>query len=222
MLALPGAHASEYRKVSSGSYNPFAQAMDMMVDAMESYGRNRAWEDALSSYGTQSQPLSWAGVTGMSPWSTMPGIGNQIPGQSQMQQLFQSYPQAGQFWQPGGRIGSPATGYRGIMPRPGAATRGLASLYGAGSAIDGVWQGNSGEIFLVHNGQFRLYAGRDNYNDGRLAVRGNRLILANPSTGISRAYEYATEDGRLVLRDDNGNLLLYRRVPRETVRTLLR
>ena len=223
--------------MSDGRYTPFAQAMDMMVDAMESYGRNRAWEDSLSSYAWQTQPWTsgamsgMTGMSGMSPWGAMPGMGTGMP-QTQMQQMFQQAPQAAQSmrgmagqlgWpqQPFGTFGSPAGAYPGVTTMPGAALGSMAPLHPRGTPLDGAWQGNSGEILLVRDGQFRLYATRDTYKDGRIAVQGNRLVLADPRSGISREYEYAAHEDRLVLRDDNGNLLLYRRAPPESVRSLL-
>jgi hypothetical protein len=212
VIAAPFAQATEYLRVANGQYNPFGQAMDMMMDAMESYGRNRAWEDTLSSYANQAQPWSWGTLPGVSPWSGLSGVTPQLPGQSQWQQLFQGMPQQ--------RPGDPLRGYSAFTPGPGL-NRGSTTRYNAGSPVNGVWQGNSGEILLVRGQSFRLYVGRDNYSDGRLALLGNRLVLANPSTGISREYEYAAHEGRLVLRDSDGNLLLYRRVPPTAVRALL-
>ena len=66
------------QKTAGQGYNPFANAMDMMMDAMDRYARKRSWDDALSSYSTQAQPWSWGGMPGMTP---------QMPGQSQMQQM---------------------------------------------------------------------------------------------------------------------------------------
>jgi hypothetical protein len=165
----------------------------------------------------------------------MPGMGTQMPGQGSMQQMFRNAPQAaqsmggmaGQLYPqaPGGTFGSPGAGYPGMMPWPGTGTGtgGGYPSYGFGTAnpLEGVWQGNSGEVLLIRDGQFRLYASRDNYNDGRLTVRGDRLALGDPNTGVTREYEYAAHEDRLVLRDSNGNLLLYRRVPPESVRALI-
>ena len=81
-----------------------------------------------------------------------------------------------------------------------------------GSPLDGVWQGRAGEILMIREGRFRIHVTRDRYRQGRLRFRGKALYMHDPRTSTTKQYEYATHKGRLVLRDAEGQLLLYRRL----------
>lgn len=209
-LTASTASGSGLMQVSGSSYNPFVSAMDMMMDAMDRYSRNRAWEDTLSGSTWQSQPWTWAA-------GGMPGMSPQMPGQDQMRQMIQKVPQPGRSWgatagqmlQPQQTTGAPSPTTAQSVPRA------------AFGALDGAWQGSSGEVLILRSGLFRLYAGRDRYHDGRISLRGNLAIMTDPSSGVSRSYEYAESQGRLAFRDDEGHLLLYRKLPDSTIRNLL-
>jgi hypothetical protein len=198
VLTTSTAWAEELVRVSDSRYNPFVSAMEMMMGAMDSYSRKRAWEDALSGGTWQTQPWS-QGAT------NMPGMASQIPGRQQMQQMMQIMPQSSRYW------GDRATQMLSPQRAPGTST----------GMLDGAWQGRSGEVLIVRNGLFRLYAGLDQYQDGRIALRGSQAIMTDPASGRSRSYEYAIDQGRLAFRDDQGNLLLYRKLPDSTIRALL-
>ncbi len=206
LLSTQCAAADGFVDTAAERSNPFATAMDMMMDAMDNYSRKRQWDQALSSYGTSMQP--WA-------LGAMPGMTPQMPGQTQMQQMFQNAPGVSRAM---GNMGSPMGAFR--QPRT------MAPFYSAptqqtGSAIDGVWQGSSGEVFVVRNGYCRIYASREAYDDCRIAVQGQMVTLVSPTSRQRRQYEYAVSDGRMVLRDSDGNLLLYRRLPDTAARALL-
>ena len=62
-------------------------------------------------------------------------------------------------------------------------------------------------------GYFRIYANADTYRDGRYEVRGNQLAMIDPASGKGRTYDFALSEGRLVLSDKDGNLLLFRQLP---------
>ena len=205
------------QKTAGQGYNPFANAMDMMMDAMDRYARKRSWDDALSSYSTQAQPWSWGGMPGMTP---------QMPGQSQMQQMLQSAPATAQGF---GRMArqmpstpqwSPAWGGQPagqLAPGPGLGRAGR----GISGPLDGIWQGSTGEVLMVRNGYCRIYASRENYNDCRISVQASNALITSATSGESREYEYAVYQGRLALRDSDGNILLYRRLPDAAMRNLL-
>ncbi|MEN8179766.1 MAG: hypothetical protein ABFS39_14285 [Pseudomonadota bacterium] len=168
-----------------------SQAMLSMMDAMgnlaQDYNRNKGW-----SSGSFSQPYnSWQGMN-YSPWgmTAMPGGG--IPGQQQIQGLMTQAPTAPQGMASGAPLQFPA-------PQQ--------------SPLDGIWQGQGGEMVLVMYGHFRIYANADAYRDGRYEVRDDRLIMVDPETGAKRSFEFALSEGRLVLRDQDGRLLLFRQLP---------
>ena len=65
---------------------------------------------------------------------------------------------------------------------------------------------------MIRDGLFRIYITRDRYRQGKLRFRGNTLYMHDPRTGATKKYEFATHKGRLVLRDAEDRLLLYRRL----------
>ncbi|MCP3666980.1 MAG: hypothetical protein GY696_31560 [Gammaproteobacteria bacterium] len=79
--------------------------------------------------------------------------------------------------------------------------------------LDGSWQGRNGEVLVIRQGQFRLYPNRTTHKQGLLTIRGPRLLLMHdPETNSQRFYEYAEQQGKLALRDQNGNMLLFKRI----------
>jgi hypothetical protein len=198
-----------------------SQAMLSMMDAMgnlaQDYNRNKSW----SSGG--HQPFnSWQGMN-YAPWGmyAMPGAG--MPGQQQIQGLITQAPAtllSGQQAAQGMIQQAPgmATGAQQQIQNLGGGQGMLTSpmqqtLAPPQSSMDGIWQGQGGEIVLVMYGHFRIYANADNYRDGRYAVRDNWLVMYDPETGAEKAFEYALSEGRLVLRGEEGPLLLFRQLP---------
>lgn len=80
------------------------------------------------------------------------------------------------------------------------------------SPFEGVWEGVNGELVIVQGDRFRIYAPGATYVDGFVKVQGDRLALYNPQDQQARPFDYAMKEGRLVLRDDAGQLFLYRRL----------
>jgi hypothetical protein len=81
------------------------------------------------------------------------------------------------------------------------------------SPLDGIWQGQGGEIVLVMYGRFRIYADADRYRDGSYRVDGKWILMRDPATGAEKSYEFALDEGRLALRGIDGTLLLFRQLP---------
>lgn len=99
----------------------------------------------------------------------------------------------------------PGTGYDGWSGAPQPAPAGQAS------PLEGVWQGNNGGVLVVQQGQARLYAAREQYQDFQLRLQDQLLLLREPHSGQVRSYEFALQGDRLALRDRAGNLVLFRR-----------
>ena len=78
--------------------------------------------------------------------------------------------------------------------------------------LDGVWEGRNGELLIVQGSRFRIYPGSAGYVDGYIQLRGDRLALYSPSDESARPFEFAESEGRLALRDAQGQLCLYRRL----------
>jgi hypothetical protein len=96
---------------------------------------------------------------------------------------------------------------------PGGNPPGQTNHQPTQSSLDGIWQGRDGEIVLVIYGHFRIYADAENYRDGLYQIDANRLTLYDPQSGARKRYEYAHSEGRMVLRDEHDQLLLYRQLP---------
>ena len=147
-------------------------------------------------------PMNWGSL----PWSqgAMPSWpGGEIPWS---QGTMPAWPGTQMPWtgSPVNRR-APSPGSAGsLFPDTGLSTT-PAELYGS-------WQGKSGEVLMIGNGRFRIYRDRDNFREGLLTLEGqNRLTMQDPASGNVRRYEYAVHQGKLALRDEAGNLFLYRR-----------
>ena len=100
---------------------------------------------------------------------------------------------------------------------PGAEHRGrLPPTASAKTRLEGDWLSPGGERLTIRGSRFHLEAGPDRLLEGVLQIRGRALALHSPRHRQTWIYEYAEQEGRLALRNDQGQLLLYRRVdPRD-------
>lgn len=80
------------------------------------------------------------------------------------------------------------------------------------TTLDGIWEGRGGTLLIVQSHRFRLYSSQGGYIDGLIQQRGDRLALYDPEHDRARPYEFAEHQGRLVLRDPEGQVFLYRRL----------
>ena len=81
-----------------------------------------------------------------------------------------------------------------------------------GAALEGIWEAAGGGLLIVQGGNYRLYAPHWAYVDGTIQVTGNRLQLTSRRANFSLTFEFALDQGRLALRDGNGQVMLYRRL----------
>ncbi len=206
-------------------YGQMAESMFDMMDAFSSAYQKRTADQPVSpqpwTSGNQANPLQYLGNTGWgsygmpggmggSPWT--PGMGSMMNPSLPMGQFnpwgnpstwMQSNPwSGGSFWAPQGQYPAAPGGGTAWAPAPPP------------SPLDGSWQGNTGEILAISQGRFRVYQGRDQYREGSITLAGNYLTMTPDGVAQGRVYEFAEQEGRLVLRDEAGNLLLYRRVQR--------
>lgn len=85
--------------------------------------------------------------------------------------------------------------------------------YPAITALEGSWQGESGEMLVIRGDRFRIYQDRQNYRQGRLAhPEPGLLLLQEAQSGQVRPYRFAESEGRLILFDPEGTLLRYIRI----------
>jgi hypothetical protein len=81
------------------------------------------------------------------------------------------------------------------------------------SEVDGIWIGQGGEIVLVMYGYFRIYADTETYRDGRYEIDHDLLHMHNPANGVSQTYQYALDNGRMIMRNREGQILLFKQLP---------
>jgi hypothetical protein len=161
--------------------------MDTMGDLAQEYKGRGNW-----SFGNRYSPYNrWSGIGGY------PTYGYSTP----------DYFGPGSLYAP--PLQSPAPGAGALAPS-------MSPLDGYGpyqSLVDGIWVGQSGEIVLVMYGHFRIYASTETYRDGRFEISGNRLAMLDPETGYVLEFDYLLDDGRMILRNDFGGLMLFKQLP---------
>ncbi len=220
--------------------NTMARAMLSMMDAMgkianQSQGSNP--NDGVNwSSGNNFQPFnSWQNMT-PAPWSlyTMPG--SAIPGQQMMPGMATSampsvtqQPMQGMMSQApalaksgqeqmqnlGNQVtGGAAPATSNVQPYPQTAPTAASQLINMPqSPLDGVWKGQGGKVLILAYGHFRIYANRDHYFDGQYRLGQKQLLIHDPKSNKTQSYEFAHNQGRLVLKGTNDQLLLFRKMP---------
>jgi hypothetical protein len=197
--------------LASGNVNP-ADLFSMMQGMA---GAMRTWE-ALSgsgaaggtpgpgtAFGSMPSAGSWPGMSGImpgqSPGGSLPGMGG-APWSGAM-------PGAG--W-PSGMVPPVPPALPG-MPGMFQGMPGMPQSSGARqSPLDGVWQGESGDLVTFRDGQFRLEAAGQ-VAEGPFMVHENRMIAYLPQADTTRKFLYEIRGEWLVLLDESGQGLLFRR-----------
>jgi hypothetical protein len=80
-----------------------------------------------------------------------------------------------------------------------------------GTALDGIWELDNGGMAIIRGNAARLYLSREQYQD--FFIRYDRAYLWwQPRRGGSPSrYRYQTREGRMILQDEEGKVLLMRR-----------
>jgi hypothetical protein len=187
--------------------NPFVEAMLRMMEIFGLINRDSLplGVPYLPGYSPSAVPgLSglggypgMAGLPGLSPWS---GIGG-YPGMTGLSGMappygLGGYPGAGQMPGPGGLVD----------PR----------LYGQGTGaqtgyLDGIWELSSGAVVVIRRSSARLYVSRERYQDFTIGYDQKRFWWTPRGGNTTTTYAYQMRDGRMVLRDTEGKMLLMRR-----------
>jgi hypothetical protein len=202
-----------------------ADAMVRMMEAMGLFGGTGA------SFATG--PQGWANPMGMSGWpagfGTMPMMPGTLPiptpgGMDPMSQMSQMG-QMGQM-DPTGQLGkmsqmAPTSAMNPaeqmsrmgqMMEQLSAGTPGAGMMPWGASPLEGIWEGNDSGLLIVQGGRYRLYAPFSGFIDGEIRVSGDRVELTNRREQFSQEFEVAQDQGRLVFRDRQGQLYLYRKL----------
>ncbi len=233
-LILAGTLVSGAGADTGGTREAMADAMVRMMDAVglfkdrdggssryASERSTRRWPSPSSSAADRSgwPGMSPFGMPGQTPWSSpwsSPLMGG-MPGMSSPW----SSPWMGMGGMPGMSSPWDPRGWGGQMPGLGPGGFPYETPWGGGppwgpgyedGPLQGAWESPTGELLLVEGSRYRMYAGESRHLDGQLRIEGDRLFLSNPEQRSAQRFEFYTQEGRLLLRDDSGQLYVYRRV----------
>jgi hypothetical protein len=173
-----------------------SQAMLTMMDAMG---------DLALRYRANG---NWSLGSNYNPYSSLYGISGYPRNLTALPQS--GYP--GTVWPRGLPLQSPVPdmdGLQGVQPLASPIPQAPTSL----SLLDGIWLGRGGEIVLVMYGHFRIYASAEIYRDGRFEIIGDRLIMYDLERGRHMMFHYYLEEGRMYLRNQTGDILLFKQLP---------
>ena len=87
----------------------------------------------------------------------------------------------------------------------------LPSPYGGSGPLDGTWISNSQILLIVKNGFARIYWSRDEYQDYYLKIGPGQLLFRDAESGVVRQFDMALQQGRLALRNRQGQMTLFRK-----------
>jgi hypothetical protein len=96
---------------------------------------------------------------------------------------------------------------------PSMPTSGRGVDVGWGNSVfEGVWEDNQGGLLIVQGGSYRLYSSCNGSVDGDIRVSSDRVGLTNWKESFTQTFEFALDQGRLALRNQSGQVFLYRRL----------
>jgi hypothetical protein len=78
------------------------------------------------------------------------------------------------------------------------------------TALEGIWEDNQGGLLIVQRNRYRIYSPGNGVIDGDILLNDERIALTNRRENFTQSFEFALAQGRLVLRNHNGDVFLYR------------
>lgn len=210
--------------------NPFVEAMLRMMEMFGLIDRSRlplgvpylpGYDQALSGglgglaplygLGNLSPGYGLGGLGGLGGLSGLGGLGGMpggpmLPGQMLGQGAIPGQLPGLGAWPNAGMPGVPGYGLPGNPLQQWPGQRAPVQ-----SALDGVWELNKGGFVIIRGNRARLYLSRDQYQDFTIAYDRRQLSWAPVSGGTASRYRYEERDGRMILRDSEGNYLLLRK-----------
>ena len=78
--------------------------------------------------------------------------------------------------------------------------------------LSGTWRGSGGELVEIRRNWARVWGTDRQYCHCLFMVHGDRLIAYSPDTDVVRKYQFLSERDRFVLRDENGQTMLFERI----------
>ena len=125
----------------------------------------------------------------------------------EMMQLYQEFSS-----QAGRNPRFPAGGWPAPVPPPGTTPTLPPFSPQSTSELEGAWASNTNILLAIKDDLGRIYWARDQYRDFQLEILPPRLRLTDKDTGQSQEFDVSLQGDRLVLRDDQGRLALFRRL----------
>lgn len=197
-----------------GSYgiedNPLTEAMLRMMEVFGLIDRNHVPLGApyLPSYGQSMPPPGLAGLQGLAGgWPGYPAMGA-FPGMSPL----------------GGLGGLPGTGLApgGAWPGAGFANPGnipgnwmnpgrQGQVSAQSGFLDGIWELSNGSVAVIKRSKARLFLSRERHQDFTIGYDQQHFWWTPRGGNTTSHYRYQFRDGRMVLRDNQGKMLLMRR-----------
>jgi hypothetical protein len=190
--------------------NPFLEAMLRMMEVFGLIDRSAVPLGApyLPSYG-QSIPPGLGGLQGLGGWPGYPAMGG-FPGMS---------PLGGPGSLPGTGL-APGVGWPGSgFPHPGKDSANWMNFgwqgKGGNSAesgfLDGIWELSNGGFAVIKRRSARLYLSKERYQDFTIGYDQQHFWWTPRGGNTTSHYRYQFRDGRMILRDNQGKMLLMRR-----------
>lgn len=210
-LALAG--AAEGANLSPQDMMAMMQGMSSMMKLWNSLSSGSSTDlSGMFSPRAGLDGSSWVDPWGSAPWGSVPW--SQLPN---MPQGGGAGPWTGLPVTPGG--GGPIPG----TPRPGAPWPGAGGPWPSGvpwgepqramTPLEGRWEGVNGERLVFGGDRFRLAAADGAAIVGSFLVHGDRLVAYVPEGDVTRMYRYERRGEYLALKDEAGQVLLFRRAP---------
>lgn len=191
---------------------PDNDPFDAMIDASPFDSFSWSGMGTMSNLGISPWSGMMPGIGG-SPWTGMvPGIGGSpwsgmMPGSGSLpwSQMTPGMPGSMSPWS----YANPDQWSR-YMPRGTEKRYSNTNPDSPTRAIDGRWAGPDGDRLWIRDGWIRVY--RDVHSDARVLTRGGYLYIGIPETKQVMRYEYGLRGRYLGLRDDAGNVQIFKRV----------
>lgn len=188
-LGTPGSASAQ-----QGTREIMADAMARMMDAMGLFDSAPNPQRELAN---PIAPLSTMGPLGTAGW----GSGFGMPWDGPFQDPSRAFAMGDKMRQLSEHMQGPGAPSGGGWPGPWTASR-----------LEGVWEGQNGELLIVQGARFRIYSPSMQRVDGLIRIQGERLALYNPQDEHPQPFEFKESRGRLIMRDLTGQSYLYRRL----------
>ncbi len=194
----------------TGEDNPFLEAMLRMMEIAGLIDRNDVplGVPYLPGYGQSMAP----GLAGLGGWPGYPAMGA-FPGMSPLTGLGGLNGAPGSSMLPGGGWPGAAVPNPGGMPGNwlNRGWSGQGSNSASSGYLDGIWELSNGSVVVIRRGNARLYVSKDRHQDFTIGYDQKHFWWTPRGGNTTSHYRYQFRDGRMILRDNQGKVLLMRR-----------